>query len=135
MSAGEILSKVVDWRNEKGGVSVIPKSLESAGSSVYFQVDGWLAGKFLSSRREHLERQAAHMTPSIAQTFDELVGWTAANDPHGTVLGWWRRVDRALHEYAAARSLPNPSHRRLDFERVASCDSNLGPNCILWSLE
>lgn len=37
---------------------------------------------------------------AYATNFDEYVRWMATNSPHATVLDWWRRLDRAVHDHA-----------------------------------
>ncbi len=59
-----------------------------------------------------------------ATTFSELVDLTATNDPQGTILGWWRRVDRALDDYYTQRSTV-PRHVA-NVERDLAADPNVG---------
>ncbi len=60
-----------------------------------------------------------------ATTFSELVGFSATNDPHGTILGWWRRVDRAVDDFYAAQSKRRPG-RIADVERDLVASPDLG---------
>lgn len=66
------------------------------------------------------------MTPSYARTFDEYLDWMAVNAPQATVLDWWCRLDRALHEYAAAFRMPEPSRYRAHFEELVGASDRLG---------
>ncbi len=67
------------------------------------------------------------MTPAFARTFEEYVNWIALNAPHATVLDWWCRLDRALHEYAAAFRMPEPNRYRARFEELVGASDRLGP--------
>ena len=60
-----------------------------------------------------------------ATTFSEFVDLTATNDPQGTILGWWRRVDRALDNYYTQRSTARPRHVT-NVECDLAADPNVG---------
>jgi hypothetical protein len=60
-----------------------------------------------------------------ATTFSELVDLTATNDPQATILGWWRRVDRALDDYYTQRGKARPRHVA-NVERDLAADPNVG---------
>jgi hypothetical protein len=67
------------------------------------------------------------MTPAFARTFEEFVDWMALNAPRASVLDWWCRLDQALHEYAAAFRMPEPSRCRTRFEELVGSSDRLGP--------
>jgi hypothetical protein len=54
-----------------------------------------------------------------------MVGVLALNNPHGLVLDWWRRLDRAIDYYFNARGLPRPSV--MEVEASIAADPALGP--------
>lgn len=61
----------------------------------------------------------------FATTFSEFVDLAATNDPHGTILSWWRRVDRAVDDLYAARFNPRPK-LAAEIERDLRAAPNLG---------
>ena len=65
----------------------------------------------------------------LATTFSELVDWTATNDPHGTVLSWWRRVDRAVDKFYASKGEARPNRIR-DVERDLARAPNIGQSGV-----
>lgn len=71
--------------------------------------------------------EATQMTSAFARTFEEYVDWMALNAPHATVLDWWYRLDQALHEYAPAFQMPEPSRYRARFEELVGASDRLGP--------
>lgn len=60
-----------------------------------------------------------------ATNFSEFVDLSATNDPHGTTLSWWRRVESAVESYYAAKSQTRPNHIRNVESDLAECP-NLG---------
>src|SRR5713226_672098 len=65
----------------------------------------------------------------FATTFSEFVDLTATNDPHGAILSWWRRVDRAVDDFYARLSKPRPRHAG-EIERDLAAAPNLGPEGV-----
>lgn len=60
-----------------------------------------------------------------ATSFSEFVDLIATNDPRGTILSWWCRIDRALDDYYRANGNPRPK-RATEIESDLAADPNLG---------
>src|SRR5258705_6521235 len=67
------------------------------------------------------------MIPTFSRSPDEYVSWMSDNAPHATVLDWWSRLDRSLHEYAAIFQIAEPSRSPARFERAVGEPHRLGP--------
>lgn len=63
------------------------------------------------------------------QTFSEFVDLTATIDPHGTILSWWRRVDRAVDDFYTTVAKPRPRHAA-EIEHDLAAAPNLGPDGV-----
>lgn len=72
---------------------------------------------------------APQMSPALARTFQEYVEWMSLNAPQAVVLEWWRRLDRALHEYAEAFQMAEPSRYRARFDELVAASDKLGAEC------
>ena len=60
-----------------------------------------------------------------ATSFSEFVDLIATNDPYGTILSWWRRIDRALNDYYSAKGRSRPK-RVGDIESDLAADPKIG---------
>lgn len=59
-------------------------------------------------------------------TFGQHVALMAAEDPHALILGWWRRLEAVLQDYARARGVHRPLFAA-GYEAIISRDPRLGP--------
>lgn len=71
------------------------------------------------------------MDAPIANTFDEFVAWMAANSPSAAILEWWRRLDRALDDFAAPLQITKSRTRYKIIEAAIARDPELGEGIVI----
>ena len=70
------------------------------------------------------------MDVPFAKNFNDYVAMMSVNSPHALVMDWWRRLDLALHEYAAALGLVVRRRDRRPIEEAVSLNDVALTTCI-----